>query len=232
MRTRPILMYHAIAEGIDPMVIQVTPRRFRSQMSTLKRLGYKGVSVERLLAESGSRSRLVGLTFDDGYADFAQTAAPILAEFGFTATVFVVAGRINGTNDWDAPPRRRMMSEADIRVVHAAGHEIASHGLTHLAMDEATAFDVDSELEVSRRVLEGVTGTPVIGFCYPYGALSAYAVSAAERHYDYACAVSSPQPSNRWAIPRFFVGEDDGPLRLTAKLTLRRMRERAHRGDL
>ena len=30
----------------------------------------------------------VMITFDDGYADFASLAAPILKEAGFTATVF------------------------------------------------------------------------------------------------------------------------------------------------
>jgi peptidoglycan/xylan/chitin deacetylase (PgdA/CDA1 family) len=32
----------------------------------------------------------VGLTFDDGYADFVVHAMPILRHFGFTATVFPV----------------------------------------------------------------------------------------------------------------------------------------------
>lgn len=232
MRRRPVLMYHSIAEGPDPMVIQVSPRRFHMQMATLKRLGYRGVSMDRLLAASGSRSRMVGLTFDDGYADFVQNAAPILAEFGFSATIFVVAGHVDGRNDWDPPPRRRIMGPSDILAMQCAGHEIASHGVSHLAMNKISNDEADVELESSRSLLESITGSPVKGFCYPYGALSAYAVAEAERHYDYACAVSSPQPANRWAIPRFFVGENDRPVRLIAKIALRRFRERADRGDL
>lgn len=232
MRTRPILMYHSIAEGPDPLQIQVTPRRFHQQLTTLKRLGYAGVSIERLLREPHEGSRQVGLTFDDGYADFACHAAPILAEFGFSATIFVVAGHVNGTNGWDRPPHRKIMSESDMREMRQEGHEIASHGVHHLAMGRISPAEVELELQESKRLLEGMINAPVTGFCYPYGALSSDAVSAAARYYDYACAVSSPEPSNRWAMPRFFVGEEDGPLRLTTKLMVRRARERVHRGVL
>ena len=92
--------------------------------------------------------------------------------------------------------------------------------------------EADAELKLSKNLLEEITGNEINGFCYPYGTLSAYAVTAARRHYDYACAIFSPEPENRWAIPRFFVGEDDGPVRLVAKIALRRWRERMHRGDL
>ena len=232
MRTRPVFMYHAVAEEPDPMMIQVTPRRLRQQLTTLRRLGYRGVSMERLLAADDAESSLVGLTFDDGYADFAETAAPILDEFGFSATVFVVAGQIGGTNDWDPPPTRRLMDASDIRVVQRAGHEVGSHGMSHTAMSKICDEIVDAELKLSKRMLETITGNSVKGFCYPYGAVSAHVISEVKRHYDYACAVSSPQPTNRWAIPRFFVGEADGPSRLIAKLGLRRWREHRNRGDL
>lgn len=232
MKTRAIFMYHSVAEKPDPMMIQVTPRRFRQQMATLKRLGYQGVSVAQLLAARGSRARLIGLTFDDGYADFVENAAPILAEFGFAATVFVVAGQVGGTNDWDEPPVRRLMDESEIRAMQRAGHEIGSHGVGHLALNTLCNEKVDAELKLSKSLLETITGNSVKGFCYPYGALSDYALSKAERYYEYACAISSPEPMNQWAIPRFFVGQDDGPARLVAKIALRRLREYMHRGDL
>lgn len=214
------------------MMIQVTPRRFRQQMATLARLGYRGVSIEQLLAARDGESRLVGLTFDDGYADFTEGAAPILDEFGFNATVFVVAGHIGGTNDWDPPPTRRLMGLSDIRAVQRAGHEIGSHGLNHAAMSKICDEQLRAELKLSKSMLETITGNSIKGFCYPYGVVSAHAVSEVKRHYDYACAVSSPQPTNRWAIPRFFVGEADGPGRLIAKLALRRWREHRNRDGL
>ena len=99
-------------------------------------------------------------------------------------------------------------------------------------MNKITNKQADIELGRSRTMLETITGRPVGRASLSVCVLSAYAVSEAQRHYDYACAVSSPQPANRWAIPRFYVGEDDGPARLGAKIALRRFREHAHRGQL
>ena len=68
-----IFMYHSISEAQpDPNGICVAADRFAEQLETLKRRGYHGVSMRELLAgaKQGSKAKLVGLTFDDGYADF------------------------------------------------------------------------------------------------------------------------------------------------------------------
>ena len=56
------------------------------------------MSTAELLAAraAGAGKGQVGLTFDDGYADFAEYALPVLRRHGFTATVFVIAGRLGG----------------------------------------------------------------------------------------------------------------------------------------
>jgi hypothetical protein len=74
----------------------------------------------------------VGLTFDDGYADFATTAVPILRRYGFTATVYVLADRLGGVNEWDqGAPRERLMTAVQVRAVASAGMEVGFHGLRH-----------------------------------------------------------------------------------------------------
>jgi hypothetical protein len=70
-------------------------------------------------------------------------------------------------------------------------------------------------------VLEDLIDISVDGFCYPFGATAPEAVAGASDHYDYACAVSAPHEVGRWALPRFFIGESDSPIRLAAKLALR-----------
>src|SRR4029078_1682017 len=45
------------------------------------------------------RRKLV-LTFDDGTADFLEHALPVLQEFHFSATLFIVAGLIGGQRSW------------------------------------------------------------------------------------------------------------------------------------
>ena len=48
-----------------------------------------------------------------------------------TGTLYVVAGRLGGTNDWDEGPRLRLMDADQVRAVAAAGHEVGSHTMTH-----------------------------------------------------------------------------------------------------
>ncbi|NUR06510.1 MAG: polysaccharide deacetylase family protein [Nocardioidaceae bacterium] len=225
MGSAPILMYHAVDTLADPMNVQVFPARLRQQLRVLRRLGMRGVSVRELLAAPSHRERLVGLTFDDGYADFATTAAPILAEFGFTASVYVVAGRLDGTNEWDPPPRRPLMTADQLRQVHRAGHEVGSHGMWHTRLRDLPAARLTEELATSRQVLEDVVGAPVTGFCYPYGDARPEVAPLVREHYDYGCAVLS-RSGHRWAMPRFHVDNGDDPMRLLAKIALWPVRQR------
>ena len=226
MATRPILMYHAVNCGVDPYNIQVSPQRLRQQFSLIRHMGYRGVSVSRLLTPATSPERLVGLTFDDGYADFLSEAVPLLGEFGFTATVYMVAGLLGGRNEWDGPPLRPLLSMPDLATVLSAGHEIGSHGMTHASLPGLPARELAYEVTESRRVLEDVLGTAVTGFCYPYGLHDARAVALVSDQYEYACAIHRSRDQGAWTLPRFFVSEADHPLRLAAKLVLRTSRQR------
>src|SRR5690349_1996761 len=111
-----VLMYHSVEPyTTDPYQVTVRPERFAQQLRCLYRRGRRGVSMRELLAARSTRG-LVGLTFDDGYADFVRHVMPALDRYGFTATVFVVAGALGGTNSWDEPgPRKALMSADEVR---------------------------------------------------------------------------------------------------------------------
>ncbi|HEX6498859.1 MAG TPA: polysaccharide deacetylase family protein [Micromonosporaceae bacterium] len=218
-----MLMYHSVAhERDDPYRITVAPDRFARQMRWLARRGLRGVSVRDLLtaAATGDGRRLVGLTFDDGYADFVTNALPVLSRLGFGATLFVVAGKLGGYNDWEADgPRKPLMSAGDVRDVARQGIEIGSHTMRHPHLPWTDGEELRYEVAASRAVLGDLVSAPVVGFCYPYGDLSAEAEAAvADAGYGYACATWSAARLDRYALPRTYVGQRDGPLRLTVKL--------------
>src|SRR5690349_17403064 len=131
-------MYHSVEPyDVDPYQVTVRPRRFDRQMRWLRRRGMRGVSMAELLAarRAGRDAGLVGLTFDDGYTDFVTEVLPALSRYGFTATVFVVAGALGGHNSWDdGGPRKPLMTAPDVRRAAEAGMEIGSHSLTHLPL--------------------------------------------------------------------------------------------------
>ena len=87
-----ILLYHRVAElASDPEMLAVSPARFRSQMVFLK----QNVRILRLDEEwGGERKPAVVITFDDGYADNAAEALPILEEMKIPATFFISTGNI------------------------------------------------------------------------------------------------------------------------------------------
>jgi peptidoglycan/xylan/chitin deacetylase (PgdA/CDA1 family) len=220
-------MYHSVDVGDDPYNIQVSPQRLWQQLSLLRHLGYRGVSVKRLLQPGKARGRLIGLTFDDGYADFLTRAVPVLAEFGFTATVYMVAGLLGEANTWDAaPPRRPLLTAADLSTILSAGHEVGCHGMTHTSLRGMSSKELTYEVADSQRVLESAIGVPVTGFCYPYGSYDADAIAEVRSRYQYACAVDASQDHDVWSLPRVFAGDRDHPLRFATKLALRSSRQR------
>jgi peptidoglycan/xylan/chitin deacetylase (PgdA/CDA1 family) len=96
-----ILAYHRIARVTrDPHLLCVDPDVFADQMDHLRR----HVDIVPLadLQQRSSRQRVV-LTFDDGYADNANVAKPILDGMGVPATFFITAGMVGAQREfwWD-----------------------------------------------------------------------------------------------------------------------------------
>lgn len=220
-----ILMYHAVADAsYDPNLLSVSPRQFAGQMSWLARHRLRGVAVGTLIAalRAGRGRGLVGITFDDGYASVLENAVPELLSRGFTATVFVVADRIGGSNDWDEGTPWPLLSRSQVGELAAAGLEIGSHSATHARLAGATAGQLKAELNGSRESLSRLADAEVRGFAYPYGDMDAAARRAVrDAGYDYACAVRTSRAAlGLMALPRIYVGQRDGPCRMTAKRLL------------
>ncbi|WP_316526986.1 polysaccharide deacetylase family protein [Kitasatospora brasiliensis] len=225
-----ILMYHSVAvEKEDPYRLTVSPERFAEQIAWLHRRGRRGVSVRELMRARalGRDDRLVGLTFDDGYADFARYAVPILQAYGFTATAYVVADLLGRANDWDTKgPRKKLLTVQEVTELAAAGWEIGSHGLSHRALSGLPTEALAVQTRESRRLLEEAVGGPVTGFCYPYGSVDLPATLAVrDAGYDYACAIAHSPLTGRFALPRCYVGDRDGAWRLRAKEGRHRLRD-------
>jgi peptidoglycan/xylan/chitin deacetylase (PgdA/CDA1 family) len=169
----PILMHHQVGPhrpGSPLNRWRVTERDFGWQLDTLQRLGYRGVALREVFEAPSAGSRRAALTFDDGYRGVFEFALPALLARGFSATVFAVADRLGGVNDWDGEtPGEPLLSADEIRALHAAGIEIGSHGATHRALTSLPDAELAREVAGSKETLERITGAPVTSFCYPYG---------------------------------------------------------------
>jgi len=94
-----ILAYHRVLTDPDPLRPEdPVAETFRWQMRLLAREMNPlplDEAIERL-QEGRLPARAVAVTFDDGYADNAEVALPILREEGVPATFFVATGYLNG----------------------------------------------------------------------------------------------------------------------------------------
>lgn len=90
-----ILCYHGISiddEHVWNPALYVSPERFRERLTRLRDGDYHVLPLAEAVRRMHAGTlppRAVALTFDDGTHDFAVRALPILAEFGFPATVYL-----------------------------------------------------------------------------------------------------------------------------------------------
>jgi peptidoglycan/xylan/chitin deacetylase (PgdA/CDA1 family) len=226
-RPASILMYHAVAQlDHDPNMLCVSPQLFDAQMRYLKRRNMRGVSIRELLraASSGTTRGLIGLTFDDGYENFLQTAVPVLERYGFSATVFVVTDLLGQENDWVhlyERPRMKLLGAEGAREVLRRGMEVGSHSASHPRLSGLEPGWLEKEVSGSRQALSEVLSEAVEGFCYPYGDVDSAAVEAVRRSgYAYACAWKTRPEGKDYDLPRIPMSEKDGLFRLKTKLRI------------
>ena len=222
-----VLMYHGIADvPEDPHQLCVSPGRFAEQMAWMDQRGLRGVSVGTLVEAMGEgRHRgMVGITFDDGYTNVLESALPVLQRRGFGASVYIISGRLGGSNEWDEGPAWPLLDAGGVRKLAAAGLEIGSHSATHVRLAGLDPDQLAAEVKGSRADLAALLQTEIRGFAYPYGSMDAAARRAVrDAGYAYACAVETPRSElGLMALPRIYVGERDSAARMTAKRCLYR----------
>lgn len=93
------LIFHRVLAAPDPMLPDApTAAEFEARMRWVRRQFNVMPLVEAVARlESGTLpARSLAITFDDGYADNQQIAAPILRKLGLPATFFIASGYLDG----------------------------------------------------------------------------------------------------------------------------------------
>jgi len=109
---------------------------------------------------------IVSFTFDDFPATAANKGAELLEQQGWRGTFYLATGLLDQDSDVG-----RMCSMKDVERLHDGGHEIASHGCSHIHYDQVTKSHLVREMEESTRVLERFDGGR--NFALPFGAYDA-----------------------------------------------------------
>jgi peptidoglycan/xylan/chitin deacetylase (PgdA/CDA1 family) len=135
------------------------------------------------------------LTFDDGYQDVHSKVLPILEKFGFTATIFLVAGRMGSPSNWAGQEGARaglLLSWAEARDLARRGLTLGSHTLSHPRLSLLDDPSACEEIRNSRVLIEDQLDMQVDFFSYPYSDCDARIERLVESAgYTAACAGDS-----------------------------------------
>lgn len=182
-----ILTYHSIGRRRHDM--NVTPEAFAAQMAWLA-AHQRVISLEAAAAGTDG----VAITFDDGYRDNLINALPVLAHYGFPATLFTVSGYLGSTLPGEPEPESGTLLTADeLREAAARGMSIGGHTRSHPRLSSLTRAEQMAEIAGCKADLEAVLGHAVTTFAYPYGSALDYSPVSVEivREAGFALACSN-----------------------------------------
>lgn len=207
----PILMYH----GVDrrSSIVTIPPDRFQWQIEWLHNQGYKGLPLGELsrcmVTGQAFPGRSVVLTFDDGYQSLYTEVFPVLQRYGFSATVFLIAGFCGKDNQWPGQPSTipamNLLTWGQIDEMARYGIEFGSHTFHHPRLDNLPASALYDEIVLPKLVLEGRLGRPVTVFAYPYGRFTDLVQDMVKSSYEAACSTRpglARPVSDRYALER------------------------------
>jgi peptidoglycan/xylan/chitin deacetylase (PgdA/CDA1 family) len=167
----PILMYHYLSDpppGADRYRrdLSVSPALFEQHLAYLREQGYQAITLYDLLYHLAQGAPLperpVIITFDDGYRDNYENAFPLLEEYGFDATFFVL---IEVTNQGEA----EYLTWDMLREMHAAGMDIECHARVHENLPENDDARLIWQVLGCREAIEKELGQRPRFVAYPSG---------------------------------------------------------------
>lgn len=190
----PVLIYHDLFDDVSTLALR--PSVFAWQMSWLHEHGFRVIPLREMVMMLRRAEplplRTVVITFDDGFQSVYDVAVPILTQFGFGATVFVVSDYCGGWNDWPSQPaavsRRRLMTWDQAREITRFGIDFGAHTATHPPLDGLSPSDLRVEIVDAKRRIEERLEHAVSLFAYPYGRLARGVKTLVAETYSGACA--------------------------------------------
>ena len=215
----------------DPLRLCISPALFSSHMRHLHEKGYRCFSLSALLAMRKEGTPIpknsFALTFDDGYQEVFTRAYPILMEYGYTATVFLVTDFIGKCAAWPGatgPLATPLMDWAEVLEMQSHGMDFGSHTRTHRRLPGLPSEEITREAVDSKQILEDRLGVEVSMFSYPYDALDEQSKAIVESSgYQGACGFNSDMYEDCFCAWRIECTGADTLMRFRLKLsTLRR----------
>lgn len=210
----PILMYHKVPNQTlkSRHQIFVTKKDFEKHLSWFQKWGMTSLFLSELKDFLQGRKPMsefpkkpLILTFDDGYADNLENAAPLLLQYNMKANIFLLADTSIKKNTWDLgddEPEASLLSPQQRQDIAAQGcFEIGSHGYQHLDLTSQELGIVRHQLVESKTLLEKEFGKNILALVYPFGKTNQNLSQLAE-NCGYFFAFNTDSGGRHWLSDR------------------------------
>jgi peptidoglycan/xylan/chitin deacetylase (PgdA/CDA1 family) len=170
-----VVAFHRVRDTAQPDALSIGVAAFERYCRFFQRY-FRVVPLRELvdkLERGVTPDHELAITFDDGYRDNFENAAPLLERFSLPATFFVVSEWI-GTDVvpwWDRQEgvQYPWMSWSDVRSLHQRGFDIGGHTRSHVDLGVVGEDTAGMEILGARLDLEIQLDATVDMFAYPYG---------------------------------------------------------------
>lgn len=173
----PVLMYHGVSAspwGVTELFVD--PSRMEEQLVWLLENDYDPIWFEDL-AHVDEYDKPIILSFDDGYNDNYTELFPLLKKYNVKATIFVIAGWLDGGT---------YLSEEQVKEMSQSGLvSIQSHTVSHKDLDSCSEEENIYQMEQSKLMITRLTGKEPIVLCYPRGLASGLTLELLPAYYSF-----------------------------------------------
>ena len=175
-----VLIYHRVGRR-TPVEVDLPAALFAEQMSWLATHARVVTLADGLAAlRDGQTGTMVAVTFDDGTADFAEVALPVMVEHRVPSTLYVATDFVDRGipfPDDGVPLTWSALGDA----VATGLVEIGSHTHHHALLDRLPTAEVDVELDRSLELIGERLGVTARHFAYPKAVMGSAAADRAVR---------------------------------------------------
>ncbi len=215
----PVLCYHDVTpNNPDNNDLLINPEKFKEQLQYLKDNNYTPITLDEfydyLRNNKPIPKKPVVITFDDGYTGNYKYAYPLLKEFKFPATIFVISNYVGAPDFMTADQLKEMSNN---------GIEIESHTFKH---DDLSILDEANQIETlknSKVNLEKIIGKPVDFISYPFGRYNSSTRVATEKAgYKLGFNLNgnfADRKDNNFNMDRIYVSNNDSLKKFESRLT-------------
>jgi peptidoglycan/xylan/chitin deacetylase (PgdA/CDA1 family) len=163
-----VLIYHRVGGGAAietdmPRGLFEDQISFLAENTDLVSLddGLRAVNKQR-----STGSSMVAITFDDGTADFAELALPVLTRHRVPVTLYLATAFVEEQRPF--PHEGRPISWDALRDAHSTGLvSVGSHTHNHALLDRLPPDEIEDELDRSIGLIGERLGVPPPHFAYP-----------------------------------------------------------------